>query len=387
MALLVLGYLGFILIGLPDGLVGVAWPSVRATFALPDAGLGLVVAAMASGHFLSGLVSGRLIQRYGTGGLLAISASLSVAGIACQVVAPAWPFMVAGGAVAGLGAGGIDGGLNTYVAGRWPTRQINWLHGCYGVGATAGPFLMSSMLATNHSWRAGYLVCAVLTGFVAAAFLATRARWAGMAKTSAGRSGGSAFRNALRHRLVPLHLGIFFLYTGLEVMVGQWSFTVLTESRFWAAPQAATWTGLYWASLTAGRFGLGALVGLVGPIRMVRLCLAATVAGTMLFALGVPQPGLILTGVGLAPVFPTMISRMPERLGAGTALYAVGFMVSAAMVGSGALPSIAGLVADWFGLAAIGWVATATAALMFGLHEALLARIGQRPGRAASPDD
>ncbi len=383
MALLVLGYLGFITIGLPDGLVGVAWPSIRTAFALPDAGLGLVVAAMASGHFLSGLVSGRLIQRHGTGGLLAISASLSVAGIACQAVAPAWPFLVGGGALAGLGAGGIDGGLNTYVAGRWPTRQINWLHGCYGVGATAGPFLMSSMLATNRSWRAGYLVVAVLTGLVAVAFVATRARWVSTAKAAAGR-GGSGFRNALRHRLVPLHLGIFFLYTGLEVMVGQWSFTVLTEFRFWPATEAATWTGLYWGSLTAGRFGLGALVGVVGPTRMVRLCLAATVAGTVLFALGVPQPGLILTGAGLAPVFPTMISRMPERLGAATALYAVGFMVSAAMVGSGALPSIAGLAGSWFGLAAIGWVAVATSAVMFGLHEALLARIGRRPAAPRS---
>ncbi len=147
---------------------------------------------------------------------------------------------------------------------------------------------------------------------------------------------------------------------------------MLTEARGWSAADAALWTSIYWGSLTAGRFGLGALVGRVGPTRMIRLCLAATLLGALLFALGVPRPGLILGGLGLAPIFPTLMSRMPERLGPSVALHAVGFMVSAAMVGSGAIPSLAGAASAWLGLGAVGWVAVATAALMLALHEAML---------------
>jgi len=105
---------------------------------------------------------------------------------------------------------------------------------------------------------------------------------------------------------------------------------------------------------------------------MVRLCTTATLAGALLFALGAPRPGLILAGAGLAPIFPTMIAGMPERLGAAVALYAVGFVVSAAMLGVGVLPAIAGLIGTWLGLGAIGWFAVTTAAIMLGLHEALL---------------
>ncbi len=370
MGLLLLGYLAFVLIGLPDGLVGVAWPSVSTTFGLPETALGLVIAAMAAGHFCAGIVSGRLFARLGAGRMLALAALTAAIGAAGQAAAPVWPAMVAGGALAGLGTGGIDAAMNTYVAGRWSPQKINWLHGCYGAGATLGPFLMTAALASGRSWRVAYLVCAAGLAAAAITFAATRARWA-TTRTAGGR-GGASWRQALRHRLVPVLLLIFFCYTGIEVTLGQWSFTVLTEARGWSAADAALWTSIYWGSLTAGRFGLGALVGRVGPTRMIRLCLAATLLGALLFALGVPRPGLILGGLGLAPIFPTLMSRMPERLGPSVALHAVGFMVSAAMVGSGAIPSLAGAASAWLGLGAVGWVAVATAALMLALHEAML---------------
>jgi fucose permease len=375
--LLLLGYIGFVLIGLPDGLIGVAWPSIRASFTLPDEGLGFVLAAMAAGHFSAGIVSGRLMQRFGVGGLLAIVAALAALGAAAQALAPAWPVLIGGAILAGLGTGGIDAALNTYVAGRWSPRRINWLHGCYGAGATIGPFVMTASLAGFQSWRGGYAACGMCMAAAAAAFALTRARWSGSG--ASGGRGGAAWRQALRHRLVPLHLGIFFCYTGLEAMIGQWNFTVLTEGRGWAPAEAALWTSIYWGSLTAGRFGLGALVGVVGSTRMIRLCTAATLLGTLLFACGVPQPGLILVGAGLAPIFPTMIAGMPDRLGAAIALHAVGFMVSAAMVGSGVLPTLAGFAAGWLGLGAVGWVGVATAATMLGLHEFLLRWSGGRP--------
>jgi fucose permease len=271
--------------------------------------------------------------------------------------------------------------VNTYAAGRWSARTINWLHGSYGIGATTGPFLMSAALAETGSWRAGYVVCAALTGCAAAAFLATRGRWAARGGRG-GRTGG--WRQALRHRLTPLLLGIFFCYTGLEVTLGQWSFTVLTESRGWSSADAALWTGIYWGSLTAGRFGLGAVVGWVGPTRMVRLCTAATLAGALLFALGAAKPGLVTAGLALAPIFPTLIARMSDRLGPSVALHAIGFMVSAAMAGVGALPLAAGLAASWFGLNAVGWTAVIVATAMLALHETLLSRVGSGSGRAGS---
>jgi fucose permease len=384
--LLLLGYLAFVLIGLPDGLVGVAWPSVSRAFGLPDTALGLVIAAMAAGHFCAGLVSGRLFERLGAGRMLAAAALAAACGAAAQAAAPVWPAMVGGGALAGLGTGGIDAAMNTYVAGRWSPRQINWLHGCYGAGATIGPFLMTAALASGRSWRVAYLVCAAGMALSSGAFAATRGRW--IVAAGRGGRGGASWRQALRHRLVPVLLLIFFCYTGLEVTLGQWSFTVLTEARGWSAADAALWTSIYWGSLTAGRFGLGALVGRVGPTRMIRLCMVATAAGSLLFAMGFPRPGLVLAGAGLAPIFPTLMSRMPQRLGASVALHAVGFMVSAAMVGSGALPSLAGAVAARAGLEAVGWVAVATAFVMLALHEGLLRirKVGALPQTPLGPE-
>jgi fucose permease len=369
LGLILLGYLAFILIGVPDGLVGVAWPSISRSFGLPQSALGLVIGAMAAGHFCAGLLSGRLFQRFGAGGMLALATVVAALGVGAQAGAPVWPAMVAGGALAGLGCGGIDAALNTYVAGRWSPRMVNWLHGSYGAGATLGPFVMTAALASGRSWRAAYVACGVAMALAAAAFGFTRRRWVAEIRS---RRGGASWRQALRHRLVPLLLLIFFCYTGLEVMLGQWSYTVLTVSRGWLAGEAALWTAIYWGSLTAGRFGLGALVGRVDATAMVRLCTAATLAGTLLFALGAARPGLVLAGLGLAPIFPTLMARMPERLGAAVALHAVGFMVSAAMVGSGALPSLAGAVSAWLGLGAVGWVAVCTALTMLVLHEALL---------------
>jgi fucose permease len=170
---------------------------------------------------------------------------------------------------------------------------------------------------------------------------------------------------------------LFFCDAGLELTLGQWSFTLLTERHGLGVAAAGLGTSLYWASMTVGRFAIGLVVHRIGPDRLVRLVMAGAFAGAVLVALGSAPlcvAGLMLAGLSLAPIFPTLIARVPARIGARLALDAVGFNVSLAMVGTAALPGLAGVLAGRLGLAAIGWLAVGVAALLLILHELLLAR-------------
>ncbi|MBV9749788.1 MAG: hypothetical protein JO157_13345 [Acetobacteraceae bacterium] len=173
-----------------------------------------------------------------------------------------------------------------------------------------------------------------------------------------------------------LQAALFFCYTGLEVTLGQWSYTVLHEARGVPAVTAGLWVSLYWGGIAAGRFVLGVAVERVGADRLLRLCTLGALGGTVLFVAGPVQaslPGLMLAGLALAPVFPTLIARGPERVGATVAAHAIGFKVAAGMLGSAAVPALAGAAVGRAGLGAVGWVALLAAVLLVALHDCLLA--------------
>jgi fucose permease len=380
--LFLLAYLAFISLGLPDTVLGVAWPSIRDGFGISQAAIGAVLGAGMAGYFLSGLVAGAVMTRIGVGGLLTASSGLVALALVGYSMAPSWLSFFPVGAIMGLGSGAIDAGLNGYAARHFSVRHLNWLHACWGVGASTGPVIMTASIARGLGYRMGYATLALALAAMASAFLLTRRRWdepvpgpGTLPPEGSPHDANPGFAVALQNGRVWLLIATFFLYTGLETTVGQWCFTLLREGRGLSIEAAGSWTAAYWASLTLGRIALGFVVDRVGPDRLLRLASVGVLCGAISFAASdgpLGRAGLLLIGLSLAPVFPTLMARTPARVGAGTARHAVGFQVSAATLGSALLPALVGILVTSAGLGAISAAALGLALAFFATHELLL---------------
>jgi fucose permease len=380
---LILAFVGFVSLGLPDGLLGVAWPSLRATFGQPLDGLGPLLVAITAGYVLSSFASGWALARLGVGGLLALSALLTAASLLGWTTTTRFGVVVGLGALAGLGAGAIDAGLNTHMARHHSPRLLNWLHACYGLGAASGPALMTAVLAAGRPWQSGYRLVAAAQIALALAFFATRRRWADGGAQDQGDAAGRAASAApvsATLRLASARLGMmaFFLYVGLEATVGAWTFSLLSEARGVPLTTAGAWVSGYWAALTAGRVAFGFVASAARLARLLRGCLAAIAAGALLVALDAGDlatlVGLLLIGFACGPVFPSLIAATPARLGAAHTTNAVGFQVAAAAAGQSLIPAAVGVLADARGLAWVPPAVLALAAILYAAHEALAAR-------------
>ncbi|HEY2595548.1 MAG TPA: MFS transporter [Chloroflexota bacterium] len=199
---LILASLGFVSLGLPEGMLGVAWPSMAATFDLPLDALGLLIAAFAAGYFASSAVSGRVIGRFGIGSVLAFSCALTGTCLIGYAISASWTAMVGLAAFLGVGAGTIDGGLNTYAATAYGPRTLNWMHAAFGLGAALGPLIMTAILSGGLAWNLGYALVAVAQLGLAAGYWFTRARYTG--KSRAADRTGSAQPRRGRHSTIAL---------------------------------------------------------------------------------------------------------------------------------------------------------------------------------------
>jgi fucose permease len=239
----------------------------------------------------------------------------------------------------------VDAALNSYAAARFSPRHLNWLHACWGIGATLGPAAATALLAAGAGWQVVYAMTGVVLAMLALAFLLTRRRW-----NDGGNFAGPRVSalSALRSPLVRLQMLIFFVYTGLETGSGQWAATVFTGRGATPAEGAAAAT-LFWASLAGTRIAMGFIVDGIGADRLLRLTVPVTAAAAALFALGIADmAALVVLAAMLSPVYPTMMARTPARLGP-LAVHAIGFQVAAAMAGVAVLPGAMGVAADLFG--------------------------------------
>jgi fucose permease len=376
--LLVLAFVGFISLGLPDAIIGVAWPSVRETFHLRQGMVGLVLLCSGVGYLLSSFLSGRLMSAVGIGLLLAGSTGLVAASMFGFGFAPIWILFLCCACVHGLGSGAIDSGLNGYAAHHMSTRQMIWLHACYCFGALIGPILMSSIVSSGRHYSLGYSIVGGTMLTLAVVFFFARNLWGATSAADAEVHVPIGMGTALRSPAVWLQMATFFLYTGLEVTLSQWTFTVLTESRHISPRVAGAAVGVYWGCIGVGRVLSGLIADRFGIDRLVRICLLAAASGAVLFAIPLPAwaafAGLSLAGLGLAPVFPCLMTRTPQRLGPQLSAHAVGFQVGAAMIGAAAVPGTLGILAGRVSLEAV----PTGAAILFGvlvlLHEILVRR-------------
>jgi fucose permease len=361
--LVILAYFAFIALGMPDGLLGVAWPSVRASFSLPVDAVGLLLSAAVAGYLTSSFLSGLLITRFSVGNVLAVSCAMTGAGLIGYTLVPAWWMMVLLGVVAGLGAGAIDAGLNTYVAAYFGEGLMQWLHACYGIGVTLGPIIMTTALTTQNSWRAGYRVVGGFQLALAACFALTLPIWnqkdapIGSEEPKRLTDYKTPLGRTLRQPRVWLSVALFFLYTGSEVTLGTWVYTLLTESRGIHPEEAGLLVGSYWAAFTVGRILAGLYAKRVGVNLLVLGGLIAALLGSVLLWWNPANVANLIAvpmiGFAIAPIFPALISGTSQRVGVHYAANTIGIQMAAAGLGTAIIPSLVGILARHVSLEAI----------------------------------
>ena len=378
--LVLLAYIAFISLGLPDGLFGVAWPSIRASFSLHLDAMGSLLVAATTGYLTSSFFSGRVSARLGVGGLLAASCAATGAALLGYTLVPTWWMMVALGLVAGLGAGAIDAGINTYIASNFGAGLMQWLHASYGIGITLGPIIMTVAINFFNTWRLGYTVVGTAQLALAACFALTIPLWqrrdAPGASTETRRPAdyNTSLAETLRQPAVWLSLLLFFVYCGAEITLGSWAYTLLTESRGSAPKVAGLWAGSYWGTFTLGRILAGFYTKRVGVHTLVRGSLLFALLGAGLLwwnpAEAISLLGVAMIGFAIAPVFPGLVSGTSGRVGARYSANTIGMQIGAGGLGGAVLPGLAGILARRISLEAIPVYLVILFVILLGLYAA-----------------
>ncbi len=353
--LVLLAYIAFIALGMPDGLLGVAWPSIRVSFSIPLDAIGMLLTASVAGYMTSSFLSGPLIARLGVGRVLAASCALTGLGLIGYTLVPQWWMLVLLGVVAGLGAGAIDAGLNTYVAAHFGEGLMQWLHASYGIGVTLGPIIMTLALTVLNSWRVGYQVVGGFQLALATCFVLTLAMWnqkdapTGSEEPKRLTDYKTPLGETLRQPRVWLSVLLFFLYVGAEVSLGTWAYTLLIESRGIDPAMAGFWAGSYWATFTIGRVVAGMFAKRVGIKRLVLGGLVGALLGAALLGwnpfAAANLLAVALIGFAIAPIFPALMSGTSQRVGAHFAANTIGMQMTAAGLGTAVIPSLIGVLA------------------------------------------
>ncbi len=351
--------MAFISLGLPDGLLGVAWPSMRTSFNVSIESLGALLAAATAGYVVSSFSSGRLLRRVNLGVVLAASCLLTACALLGYAASARWLAVLGLAAVLGLGAGAIDAGLNTYVATFYSARMLNWLHACFGIGAASGPLIMTAVLRNGSSWRTGYLIVGIAQVALAACFALTSRAWprAEGASHEAARSEAATMGATLALPAAWLGMAVFVAYAGLEASIGAWTYTLLTEGRGMPPADAGLLASLFWGGMTAGRLLAAAGGGLVAVHHMLRATMLLAGTGTIIVVAGMGAAatgvGLLLAGVACGPIFPSLIATTPGRVGPAHAANAVGFEIAASALGLALVPGIVGVAGAHYGMETI----------------------------------
>lgn len=362
----------FVILGLPDGMLGTAWPSMRATFGAPVGGLGFILLIATAGSVLVTAFVGPLIRRLGVPALLAVAGSLAAIGYTGFAAAPGLWLVLSVSVLLGVSAGLMDGGLNTAVALTGRQRLLNLLHGAYGVGTAIGPLVVTAAILTG-SWRPAYLVQLGLDLAMALLWLRLRRRDRAQpgAAVQTRRAAPHPVTRWSRRRyagVVLAGMGVFFVYTGLEVGAGQWEAS-FCRGQLHLSPGA---TGLaafgYWGALTAVRIGLALPRRQFPPQAVVRWGSLVAVAATAVIwwqpGVAVTVAGFVVLGGALAGAFPALIALTPVRLGEQRAHNVIAWQVGSAAAGGAGLSALIGLLIGTASLAVLGPAITVLAVVL-----------------------
>lgn len=393
---LIIIYMAFISLGLPDSLLGTAWPVIWPDIGSSLGSAGIVSMVIAGGTIVSSLFSNKIVKRLGTGKVTLISCFLTAAALAGFAIAPSMLWFILFAIPLGIGAGSVDAALNHYVAENYKAHHMSWLHCFWGVGATMGPMIMAVNLVNQNSWRGGYAVVAIIQFVFVIVLLATLPLWK---RVAASREKQHPVKpqseskeqlenihnevavtteqptNVLRLRGVRPTLVTFLLYCGIEAIVGLWGASYLVNAREVTADTAAGWVSLYYGGITVGRLITGFITLKVHNRLLIRYGQLLTIAGGIIILLPLSAAftllGFLLIGVGLAPIYPGLLHETPARFGKENAAQLMGYQMAVAYTGITLIPPLFGYMAAFTSIKYFPIVVFALLLLMFLFSEAV----------------
>lgn len=374
--LLAVIYLAFVSLGLPDSLLGAAWPSMYPQLGVPVGAMGVITMVISGCTVVSSLLSNRLIRAFGTRGVVIGSVFLTAVALLGFSLADMFWLLVLLAVPYGLGAGCIDAALNNYAAIHLSARHMSWLHCFWGVGTIVGPFAMGWAL-THGGWHLGYRIVAALQLAIGVFLVLTRHVWK---SETAGRTedekNTAGLMSAARVPGVPAVILGFLGYCALEVTAASWASTYFVTVAGIAESQAADFASLFYIGITAGRFLAGIVATGQGDRKMIRIGLTVVGVGLVLLAVSSVLTGLaavafVIVGLGCAPVYPSIMHHTPEAFGARNSASVIGLMMALGYVGTTFVPPLFGLLGQTVGFWVMPWFLGAFAALTaVALHRA-----------------
>lgn len=345
--LLIVIYLAFISLGLPDSMLGAAWPTIRTDLSVPTAGAGLISMIISGGTIISSILSGKLIQKLGTGKLTLISVFMTFMALLGFSFSQNYVWLCLVAIPMGLGAGAVDAALNNFVASHFSARHMSWLHCFWGIGATAGPIMISAAISQNGSWQKGYLSVAIIQICLVIILLFSLPLW----RLFAARGQEDMIEENESPKLFRLPgirsalLG-FFCYCALEATAGLWGASYLVQAKGVSAVVAAGWISMYYLGITIGRLINGFITAKWSNPVLIRSGQFIIGIGAILLLISnqtyVNLLGLILIGMGCAPIFPSMLHETPVRFGKNNSSKLMGIQMAFAYIGTTLVPPAIG---------------------------------------------
>jgi fucose permease len=350
--LLIIIYLSFISLGLPDSLLGSAWPSMYGGLGVPPHYAGYISMIIAGGTVVSSFFSAKIIRRMGTGAVTAFSVLLTAAALLGFSFSAYFPLLCVFAIPLGLGAGSVDAALNNYVALHYKAKHMSWLHCFWGVGASIGPIIMSFFLINKNSWNLGYRAIGLLQCLLVAVLFINISLWGkNKSQNSSGISEprhGIKLKTLFHTRGVKQILVAFFCYCSLESITGLWGSSFLVMEKGISPEIAARWISLFYIGITAGRFVSGFLTMKFSNRQMVRLGQALVVCGiialTLPFGKLLLLPGFFIIGLGCAPIYPSLLHETPVNFGSEKSQAIMGIQMASAYIGTTFMPPLFGKI-------------------------------------------
>lgn len=354
--LLAIIYIAFISLGLPDAILGSAWPMIHLDLNVPSSSAGMATMIVSGGTIISSLFSEKLIRRFGTGRVTTFSVFLTAAALLGIYIAPSFIWICILGIPLGLGAGAVDSALNNFVALYYEAKHMNWLHCFWGIGATSGPFIMSFFLLKENGWKLGYLTIGTIQAILVIGLFISLPLWK---KFEGKNESEEEVKESIKIvELLKLSgakpaLVAFFCYCAVELTTGLWVSSFLVTNDGLSAEKAAKWVSFYYLGITVGRFLAGFIAMKLNNRKMIRLGQVICIAGAVLLlipASGVHLIGIIMIGLGCAPIYPAMIHETPNRFGKELSQGIMGIQMATAYVGSTFVPPLFGMLSQTVGL-------------------------------------
>ena len=382
--LLAIIYLAFISLGLPDALLGAAWPSIYPEFSVPVSYSGIIFMIIAGGTIVSSLQSERLTKKWGAGTVTAISVLTTALALFGFSVSRSYVALCFWAIPYGLGAGSVDAALNNYVAIHYASRHMSWLHCMWGIGASVGPYVMGYALTGGLGWNSGYRYIAVLQIGLTATLFFSLPLWNKQAKAVCKTQAKETKNEPLPLRQVVAIPGskeimlTFFCYCAIEQTANLWASSYLVLHQGVSAEIAAVFASLFFAGITGGRFLSGFLTLRLNDTQMIRLGQGLIAVGIITFLLPLATItsllGLLLIGLGCAPVYPSIIHATPAHFGEDKSQAMIGVEMASAYAGTCLMPPVFGLIANHRGISLMPFYLTVILIVMVLMHEKMLTK-------------